>query len=268
MPYIAAGRLEDLPPEIRAGLGAYRYEVFVRRLGWTLPTSTDNQTSEWDQFDDGATVHIVALSPVRRICGCARLMSTTGRYLLKEVFPELLGSEPPRELTTLWELSRFAGSSQKSPDDNPSERNAPGMQLFPYALALAASFGATDVIGVVSRSVERLYRRSGLTLQRIHPDLAARSASIVACSIELSPATFSRLGCDPHELMKSVHWFGESRLPDTTGGIDDAGSSGTALLPLSDDGTPPGKTRHAGRSRLPCGSGGYTPDSSTPFEFR
>jgi N-acyl-L-homoserine lactone synthetase len=268
MPYIAAGRLEDLPPEIRAGLGAYRYEVFVRRLGWTLPTSTDNQTSEWDQFDDGATVHIVALSQVRRICGCARLMSTTGRYLLKEVFPELLGSEPPRELTTLWELSRFAGSSQKSPDDNPSERNAPGMQLFPYALALAASFGATDVIGVVSRSVERLYRRSGLTLQRIHPDLAARSASIVACSIELSPATFSRLGCDPHELMKSVHWFGESRLPDTTGGIDDAGSSGTALLPLSDDGTPPGKARHAGRSRLPCGSGGYTPDSSTPFEFR
>jgi acyl homoserine lactone synthase len=194
-------------------------------------------------------------------------MSTTGRYLLKEVFPELLGSEPPRESTTLWELSRFAGSPQKSPDDNPSERNAPGMQLFPYALALAASIGATDVIGVVSRSVERLYRRSGLTLQRIHPDLAARSASIVACSIELSPATFSRLGCDPHELMKSVHWFGESRLPDTTGGIDDAGSSGTALLPLSDDGTPPGKARHAGRSRLPCGSGGYTPDSSTPFEF-
>jgi N-acyl-L-homoserine lactone synthetase len=46
MPYIAAGRLEDLPPEIRAGLGAYRYEVFVRRLGWTLPSSPGKQTSE------------------------------------------------------------------------------------------------------------------------------------------------------------------------------------------------------------------------------
>src|SRR5260370_39150626 len=99
MPYIATGRLEDLPRDIRIGLGSYRYEVFVRRLGWTIPTAAVNHSSEWDQFDDGTTVHIVAMSPERRVCGCARLMPTTGRYLLKDVFPELLGSESPRAST-------------------------------------------------------------------------------------------------------------------------------------------------------------------------
>jgi acyl homoserine lactone synthase len=226
MPYIAAGRLEELPPEIRTGLGAYRHEVFVRRLGWTIPTSTGNQTSEWDQFDEGATVHIVALSPGCRDCGCARLMPTTGRYMLRDVFPELLGPEPHLASTTLWELSRFAGSAPKSRDNSPGGHNAPGMQLFPYALALAASFGATDVIGVVSRSVERLYHRSGLNLQRIHPAVTARNGGIVACSIELSPATFGRLGCDPHSLMKSIHWFGKSPLPHTTRGTGVAGDPG------------------------------------------
>src|SRR5260370_36727210 len=101
MPYIATGRLEDLPRDIRIGLGSYRYEVFVRRLGWTIPTATGNQSSEWDQFDDGTTVHIVAMSPERRACGCASLMPTTGRDLLKDGFPEQLGSEPPRRSPAL-----------------------------------------------------------------------------------------------------------------------------------------------------------------------
>ncbi|CAB3803151.1 acyl-homoserine-lactone synthase [Pararobbsia alpina] len=233
MPYIVAGSLKDLPPEIRAALGAYRYEIFVRRLGWKLPTSTGKLTAEWDEFDDGATVHVVALSPARRVYGCARLMPTTGRYLLKDVFPELLGSEPPPASTTLWELSRFAGTAPKSHDRHASEDGAPGMQLFAYALALAASFGATDVVGVVSRSIERLYRRSRLNLQRIYPDVTARNASIVACSIELSPATFGQLGCNPHDLIKSVHWFGKLPLPNTTVAVNDAGSSRTPLLPQS-----------------------------------
>ena len=266
MPYIAAGRLEDLPRDIRIGLGAYRYEVFVRRLGWTIPTATGNQTSEWDQFDDGTTVHIVAMSPERRVCGCARLMPTTGRYLLKDVFPELLGSESPRASTTLWELSRFAGSTPRSVHDNTSERSAPGMQLFPYALALAAAFGATEVIGVVSRSVERLYRRSGLTLQRIHPDVTTRNSSIVACSIELSPATFSRLGCDPRGLMNSIHWFGKPPMPDTAENCDDAGSSGTALLPPLDPAACYAMVHHAASSGYPRASDESAPDSDTLAE--
>jgi N-acyl-L-homoserine lactone synthetase len=209
MAYIAAGNLKDLPQEIQVGLGAYRYEIFVRRLGWKLPTSTGMLTSEWDEFDAGATIHLVALSPARRVYGCARLMPTTGRHLLKDVFPELLGTASPPASTTLWELSRFAGTAPKSLNRSASESDAPGMQLFAYALALAASFGATDVVGVVSRSIERLYRRSHLNLQRIHSDVAVRNASIVACSIELSSSTFYQLGCDPHELVKSIHWFGQ-----------------------------------------------------------
>jgi len=47
------------------------------------------------------------------------------------------------------------------------------MSLFPYAMALALSFGATRVIGAVSHSVARLYRRFGLDLRDIGIDTAA-----------------------------------------------------------------------------------------------
>ncbi|TDN67159.1 acyl-homoserine-lactone synthase [Paraburkholderia sp. BL10I2N1] len=80
MPSVVAGRLNDLPADMRMGLGSYRYDVFVRRLGWTLANEADSEPLEWDQFDDNPTVHVVALGAGHQVCGCARLLPTTGHY--------------------------------------------------------------------------------------------------------------------------------------------------------------------------------------------
>lgn len=224
MPNIIAGRLDDLPSEIRHDLGRYRYAMFVQRLGWALPDAMDGNACEWDQFDTGTTVHVVALSSSQRVCGCARLLPTTGDYLLKEVFGELTGPNPPPASSAVWELSRFAGSGP----GRTATGGAPGMLLFPYALAVAASYGATQVIGVVSRSIERLYRSSGIDLQRIHPDGAAGSASFIACAIALSSRTFSDLGCHPGELMRSIVWHGSQPVPYRgVQGNDPTGATGS-----------------------------------------
>ncbi|MGF6754911.1 acyl-homoserine-lactone synthase [Paraburkholderia sp. GAS42] len=213
MPHIVAGRLDDLPSDIRLGLGAYRYRIFVERLGWELPDVLENDASEWDQFDEGATVHLVALSTEQHICGCARLMPTTGRYLLRDVFPELIGPNPLPSSPSVWELSRFAGSGSPSCTGRTRDHRAPGMHLFPYAMAVALAFGATQVIGVVSHSVERLYRRFGLDLQRIFPVSPPRDASVIACAVELSPTTFENLHCNPDDLVRSIAWFGQPPAP-------------------------------------------------------
>jgi hypothetical protein len=84
-----------------------------------------------------------------------------------------------------------------------------GMPLFPYALALAASFDATQVIGVVSRSVARLYSRFGLELRDIKAGTGPRAPGVLACSIELTSATFAKLGCDADDLLGSITWFGD-----------------------------------------------------------
>ncbi|MEK6291646.1 MAG: acyl-homoserine-lactone synthase, partial [Paraburkholderia tropica] len=145
MSYIVAGRLDELPSEIRQRLGIFRHKVFVQRLQWQIPGVGHDSTSEWDEFDGGATVHMVALSANNEVCGCARLMPTTGSYLLGDVFPQLAGPGSPSPSPTVWEMSRFAGSGVTDYRTGP----ASGMSLFPYALALALSFGATRVIGVV-----------------------------------------------------------------------------------------------------------------------
>jgi N-acyl-L-homoserine lactone synthetase len=95
MSHIIAGRLEDLPPDVRHNLGIFRHKVFVQRLHWEIPGVPEDANSEWDGFDGGRTVHLVALASCQEVCGCARLMPTTGPCLLRDIFPELTGSSPP-----------------------------------------------------------------------------------------------------------------------------------------------------------------------------
>ncbi|MFM0758315.1 acyl-homoserine-lactone synthase [Paraburkholderia strydomiana] len=210
MSSILAGRLDDLPSDIRHRLGAFRHKIFVQRLHWEIPGVSHDATSEWDEFDGDATVHLVALSTDDEVCGCARLMPTTGRHLLRDVFPDLADPGSLRSSPSIWEMSRFAGSGL--PDHQMSSMS--GMALFPYAMALALSFGATGVIGVVSRSVARLYRRFGLDLRDIGVCAAPVPTDIVACSIDLCPATFSKLQCNPLILMDSITRFGQFPLPE------------------------------------------------------
>lgn len=209
MSFIVAGRLDELPPDIHRRLGVFRHKVFVERLHWEIPGVHQDATSEWDEFNGANTVHLVALSGGGEVCGCARLMPTTGPYLLRNVFPELAGPCPLPSSPSVWEMSRFAGSGL--PDRRTGSTS--GMSLFPYAMALALSFGATRVIGVVSRPVARLYRRFGLELHDMNVHASAHS-DIVACSIDLGLPTFQRLQCDPLILLASVTRFGELSLPE------------------------------------------------------
>jgi acyl homoserine lactone synthase len=88
------------------------------------------------------------------------------------------------------------------------------MSLFPYAMALALSFGATRVVGVLSHSIARLYRRFGLDLRDIGVGAAPGRASVVACSIDLGPASFHSLGCDPVTLLNAITLVGEHLPPE------------------------------------------------------
>ncbi|WP_434661822.1 acyl-homoserine-lactone synthase [Paraburkholderia sp. A3BS-1L] len=204
MSYIIAGTLDALPSHIRLHLGAFRYRVFVQRLQWEIPDMPQDSTSEWDEFDGGSTVHLVALSADGTICGCARLMPTTGPCLLRDVFPHLEGSTPLPASPLVWELSRFAGAGLIDHRTGATS----GMPLLPYALSLALSLGATQVVGVVSRAVARLYRRFGLDLQNIGNGVSAEDGHVVACAIQLTPATFEKLHCDAGTLLSSITRIG------------------------------------------------------------
>ncbi|WP_164707911.1 acyl-homoserine-lactone synthase [Paraburkholderia phosphatilytica] len=205
MTVIVAGTVNDLPSAITSRLGAYRYQVFVERLGWRLPLADRTGAVEWDQFDSTVAIQLAALDASGQVCGCARLMPTTGRHLLREVFADLAapGASPVSPRT--WELSRLAATPSRGCTG--AKESGGGISLFASALALARSFGANRIVGVLTPAVARLYRRAGLELEPLQPDAPA-CAPVQACAVNIVPATFARLHCDPEELLGSVHWFG------------------------------------------------------------
>ncbi|MFM0696308.1 acyl-homoserine-lactone synthase [Paraburkholderia graminis] len=242
MSHIIAGRLDELPSDIRRQLGSFRHKVFIQRLHWEIPGVPHDATSEWDQFDAQATVHLVALSADGQVCGCARLMPTTGPCLLRDVFPQLVSPGALPSSPSIWELSRFAASGL--PDHRTVSTS--GMSFFPYAMALALSFGATRVVGVLSHSVARLYRRFGLDLRDIGVGAAPGRASVVACSIDLGLASFHRLGCDPVTLLNAITLVGEHLPPEpsmpacfhpTRANPPASGGRGDGPLPVCDNST-------------------------------
>ncbi|WP_199542488.1 acyl-homoserine-lactone synthase [Paraburkholderia kururiensis] len=212
MPSVLAGKTADLPPEIHRDLGRFRYEVFVRRLGWSLPDIKDDTTAEWDRFDVPDTVHVIALTAGRQVCGCARLIPTTGPHLLEDLLAGASNLDLPSS-PTVWELSRFASSGIDPPDATA------GMHLFPYALAVATSLGATRIVGVVTHAVARLYRRFGLVLESAGSTAETSGLPFLVCALDLSPLTFDRLGLDFDNLLTSVTWLGPRKraTPGDTG---------------------------------------------------
>ncbi len=94
-----------------------RKRVFRDRMGWEVRINPEGL--EVDQFDLPDTVYLLALDDARRVIGSWRLLPATGPTMIRDVWPQFLGSiELPRD-PHVWEASRFAvdspeGASEKS----------------------------------------------------------------------------------------------------------------------------------------------------------
>lgn len=134
------GTADALPPGMLFEMAHYRHRVFVQGLGWTLSAS---QRIELDEFDRRDTQYMIALDSHRRIVGTARLLSTEQPYLLKDVFPQLLGGARFPRSPQIWELSRFAAVDLESTRLDPYRALASplALQVLEAAMCLAAKCG-------------------------------------------------------------------------------------------------------------------------------
>ena len=90
---------------LRDGMYCLRHRVFKERLGWSV---TSIEGREHDKYDDLRPVYLLCRNEHDEVEGCWRLLPTTGPYLLKDVFGELLHGHPAPQDTRIWEISRFA----------------------------------------------------------------------------------------------------------------------------------------------------------------
>ena len=190
MNFICA-RSDDMPRPLYDSLARYRYQVFVQRLGWELPTAPGY---EQDQFDHEGTVHIAARNALGQIVGCGRLLPTTGSYLLESVFPELLnGLEVPRS-EKVWELSRFA-AMELDREGAGAARDHMAERVLLQAVRFCAGRGVTHLLAVSTPPVERLLLRAGVECQRLGPPIISGGQPIIAFVIVVNATTIAALEC-------------------------------------------------------------------------
>ncbi len=99
-------KLKDMPSSLLAELGSYRYSVYAREEGWSIPSRLSTPGQEYDRFDRSDVTWIIAWNAQHGICGCARLIEwhrPEGEVL------EEAGEKPalPHALP-IWEMSRFS----------------------------------------------------------------------------------------------------------------------------------------------------------------
>ncbi len=177
---------------LRSELARYRYEVFAGRLGWALPCQGEE---DQDQFDVPGAVHVVARDALAHMVGYARLLPTTGPYLLAELFPGLLGEQPtPRDPGT-WELSRYAAMDTRSNASRLSRQAevSVGKRVLLEAIRTAQAYGAHQLIFCTTVPIERLAMRWGVSIRRIAAPLQHEGQWLVAALIEFTPQTMAAL---------------------------------------------------------------------------
>jgi acyl homoserine lactone synthase len=178
----------EMPSELRHLLTGYRYRVFVEGLGWRLQVP---EGREEDQFDRPDTLYVVARDSDGNIVGCCRLLPTTRPYLLRDVFPALLGGMAPPQRSDVWELSRFAAVPGTGASASLPPRLAERVLL--QALRVCARQGAEQLLAVTTLPVERLMRRAGVDVQRIGPPALRDGSAIIAVVININERSFRAL---------------------------------------------------------------------------
>lgn len=154
-----------LQSELMAEVARYRFDIFVRKLGWQLQCQ---EGREYDEFDHEKTVYVVAQDDDGDVVGTARLLPTTGPYLLANLFPNLWGSGELPNSPDVWELSRFASvDMNRVAHTLPSQfSSAHATELLDAAIDCARIHGASELITVSPMGVERLLAHAGYQVRR------------------------------------------------------------------------------------------------------
>jgi len=182
---IAIGNRAEFAPMLMESMHEFRREVFVERLGWSLPLLEGH---ERDQYDREDTVYFMAVDAAESVTACARLLPTTGAYMLPDLFPQLLGSTAAPCHPTIWELSRFAANVRTTREGRVLSLSRPTLELLNSVLLFARMRGIDHIVLVTSIAIERLLLRSSFDVHRLAAPARVNGSLCVALLINTSAA--------------------------------------------------------------------------------
>lgn len=181
----------SIPAEHLSAVFRLRCEVFHKTLGWDVKIQNG---MEYDEYDDVPQVtYISARSSLGEVVACCRLLPSTGPYMLKDTFVELLHGQPAPNGPDVWELSRFAAVADRfnRPDGSRSDLSLTMMQA---AARFGVSNGIARYVMATTLPMERKLRQLGLHTHRIGPSVRFGKVHSLALVVELDHQTLDALG--------------------------------------------------------------------------
>jgi acyl homoserine lactone synthase len=135
-----------------------RYRVFTERLRWTADATSGE---ERDRFDDLDPVYVIALDDLGKVVGSWRLLPTTGPYMLRDVFSQLLDGQPAPQNSLFWECSRFAVEYTPGQRDGLNMISHVTGEIFCGLVEYCRASGIREIVTVYDVRIARLLPKIG-----------------------------------------------------------------------------------------------------------
>jgi acyl homoserine lactone synthase len=190
---VQTATLEQMSAPYQEGMFRLRHQTFVDRLGWDVET---HDGMERDGFDVKNTHYIFMPTAEGTVDACWRLLPTTGPYMLKDTFPQLLAGLPAPQAPDVWEMSRFAVATDRVGSTG-QEFGPLSVELMAESARFALANGISRYVTVTTAAIERLLRKQGLSMHRLCAPLRIGGVLTVACAIEVDATTLAAVGVTP-----------------------------------------------------------------------
>ena len=165
-----------------------RARIFSDKLGWDVQVEDGREIDVFDSLP--GTAYLLYRAEDGSLKGCARLLTTTGPNMLRDVFPVLLDGAPPPRAPRMWESTRFAVED----DDVSNAGLSRGTrELLIGMTEVAQAYGLERVISVCDIRVERVLKQAGLRTDRIGKPVRIGNVVAVAGSYVPDDATLGLL---------------------------------------------------------------------------
>ena len=145
-----------------------RAEVFHDRLGWNVNVKDG---LEIDEFDALNPLYVISIDETSNsVLGSLRLLPTTGKNMLRDVFHDLLGENEIVESPTIWESSRFSiSNSAPAPSEGRLLSRTTG-ELFCALAEIGLMAGLSEIVTVFDARMIRIIRAAGCEIIPVgHP---------------------------------------------------------------------------------------------------
>lgn len=187
---ILVGRVSDcvFSPETLRKLYRFRDRLFRERCG---SDACPGNSAERDRFDDLDPVYVLSRDSARRVNACWRMLPTTGPYMLRLMFPDLLDGARAPASRSVWELSRLAMQLPAGGRCRRAASTALTMQLMGAVYRFAVAHDIREYVTVMTLAMERRACRAGLPVSRIGAGTPRRVGALltVACRVSVNEQT-------------------------------------------------------------------------------